>query len=212
MIRQPHLVFATADTGLAAHWQGAFSKTPAVVITRFVDLQGLAPNTACLVWLDQALPGLTKFGFGDSTWLTKNQNAKFVATSSNPSDAEAIPALDAGCVGYCHAYADVATLRQVRQVVEAGQVWVGVTLMRRLVQSAAQAAPQAPKLDASWANELTEREQEIAIFAANGASNIEIARNCNISERTVKAHLSAVFAKLNLTDRLQLALRVHGIN
>jgi DNA-binding NarL/FixJ family response regulator len=115
-------------------------------------------------------------------------------------------------VGYCHAFADVATLRQVRQVVEAGQVWVGVTLMRRLVQSAAQAAPQAPKLDASWANELTEREHEIAIFAANGASNIEIARNCNISERTVKAHLSAVFAKLNLTDRLQLALRVHGIN
>ena len=53
---------------------------------------------------------------------------------------------------------------------------------------------------------------EVAILAANGASNLAIARDCKISERTVKAHLSAVFEKLNLTDRPPLALRVHGIH
>jgi DNA-binding NarL/FixJ family response regulator len=59
---------------------------------------------------------------------------------------------------------------------------------------------------------LTQREREIANLAANGASNQLIADNCGISERTVKAHLSAVFTKLNVSDRLQLALRVHGIS
>ena len=52
----------------------------------------------------------------------------------------------------------------------------------------------------------------MAVLAANGASNQAIATDCGISERTVKAHLTAVFEKLNLTDRLQLALRVHGIH
>jgi DNA-binding NarL/FixJ family response regulator len=212
MIRQPTLVFATADVGLLVHWQGAFGKTTEVVVTSFLDLQGLVLHAASLVWLDLALPGLAQFGHRNWASLVNHQTGKFVATSSNPTDSEAIQALDAGCAGYCHAFSDAATLHQVKQVVEAGQVWVGVSLMRRLVQSAAQAAPKAPKNDASWGSELTEREQEVALLAANGASNIEIARHCSISERTVKAHLSSVFGKLHLTDRLQLALRVHGIS
>jgi DNA-binding NarL/FixJ family response regulator len=212
MIRQPTLVFASADAGLVAHWHNAFGKSAAVVVGGFLELQGLAVHTASLVWLDLALPGLAQFGHGDWASLVNHQTGKFVATSSNPTDSEAIQALNAGCAGYCHAFSDPATLRQVRQVVEAGQVWVGVTLMRRLIQSAAQAPPTALKNDNAWAIGLTEREREAAILAANGASNAEIARSCHISERTVKAHLSSAFGKLNLTDRLQLALRVHGIS
>jgi DNA-binding NarL/FixJ family response regulator len=59
---------------------------------------------------------------------------------------------------------------------------------------------------------LTTREREVALLAANGASNKTIASDCDITERTVKAHLAAIFEKLHLTDRLQLALRVHGIS
>jgi DNA-binding NarL/FixJ family response regulator len=73
------------------------------------------------------------------------------------------------------------------------------------------AAP-VPAQQIAWSEGLTQREVEIAVLAANGASNSLIASQCNISERTVKAHLSAVFSKLNITDRLQLALRVHGIS
>jgi DNA-binding NarL/FixJ family response regulator len=209
MSRQPTLVFATADVGLVAHWQSTFGKTTAVVVASFLELQHLTLDTASLVWLDMALPGIPALGHGD--WA-KDPSNKLVATSSNPMDSEAIQALDAGCAGYCHAFADAPTLRQVKQVVESGQVWVGTSLMRRLIQSAAQAAPAKAQNNHFWGRKLTDREREIAILAANGASNIEIARNCRISERTVKAHLSAVFAKLNLTDRLQLALRVHGIS
>ncbi len=45
-------------------------------------------------------------------------------------------------------------------------------------------------------------------MVAQGASNKHIARAMNISDRTVKAHLTAIFEKLGISDRLQLALYV----
>jgi DNA-binding CsgD family transcriptional regulator len=103
-------------------------------------------------------------------------------------------------------------MRNVKVVATSSNPKDSKSLMGRLIQTANNAASAiiAPKDD--WGPNLSTREREIAILAANGASNLEIARECKISERTVKAHLSAVFEKLNLTDRLQLALRVHGIN
>jgi len=211
MSRPPKLVFATADAGLLAHWQAAFGNKPAKVLMHFADFQPLSLAPTSTVWVDFALPGLPEGATLGWNALFKEKGGRFVATSSSPQEAQAIQLLDTGFAGYCHAYSDAATLRQVKQVVEAGHVWIGKTLMQRLVQSASLAPAPAPKIDASWAAELTEREKEVAVLAANGASNVQIANNCNISERTVKAHLSAVFVKLNLTDRLQLALRVHGI-
>jgi DNA-binding NarL/FixJ family response regulator len=55
---------------------------------------------------------------------------------------------------------------------------------------------------------LTKREREIAELVGRGISNKHIAEQLNISDRTVKAHLTAVFGKFQVTDRLQLALRV----
>ena len=55
---------------------------------------------------------------------------------------------------------------------------------------------------------LTPREREIALLVGAGVSNKAIAQRLDITERTVKAHLGAVFNKLGVTGRLQLALRV----
>jgi len=53
---------------------------------------------------------------------------------------------------------------------------------------------------------LTPRERDVAIEVAHGATNKEVAQRLNITERTVKAHLGAVFEKLGVRDRLQLVL------
>jgi DNA-binding NarL/FixJ family response regulator len=58
--------------------------------------------------------------------------------------------------------------------------------------------------------ELSGREAEVAREVVAGRSNKEIARVLGITERTVKAHLGAIFAKLGVRDRLQLALRLTG--
>ena len=54
--------------------------------------------------------------------------------------------------------------------------------------------------------ELTRREREIAELIGNGESNKQIARTLMITERTVKAHLTEIFRKVGLADRLRLAL------
>jgi DNA-binding NarL/FixJ family response regulator len=57
---------------------------------------------------------------------------------------------------------------------------------------------------------LTGREQEVSRAVAKGSSNKEIARQLGITERTVKAHIGSVFQKLNVRDRLHLALIFNG--
>jgi DNA-binding NarL/FixJ family response regulator len=214
------LIFVTADTGLLAHWRKALQAPGASHLLLAQDvpayLAGLTPQLmamshAPVVWLDT--DSATKPVWADSAWQSLLRlPVRWVAASSAPNDADGIAALDAGCAGFCHAYSDAATLQQVQQVVEMGQVWIGKALMQRLISTANRVAAPVPAQQIAWSEGLTQREVEIAVLAANGASNSLIASQCDISERTVKAHLSAVFSKLNITDRLQLALRVHGIS
>lgn len=206
-------ILVTQDFALQSHWQKALQPRTAEAVPRFADLLLRAHrHPPALVWLDLGSRELPPWS--DHCWnpLFENKSLKLLATASNPKDDEAITALDAGCAGYCHAYATADTLQQVAQVVEAGHVWIGPTLMQRLIQGANRAAALVAKPAAAWSAGLTPREEEIAKMAANGASNQQIADNCGISERTVKAHLSAIFEKLGIADRLQLALKVHGIS
>jgi DNA-binding NarL/FixJ family response regulator len=53
---------------------------------------------------------------------------------------------------------------------------------------------------------LTVREREIAALVGSGGTNKEVAKQLDISERTVKAHLTEIFRKLGIADRLKLAL------
>ncbi|MCB0998105.1 MAG: response regulator transcription factor [Acidimicrobiales bacterium] len=59
---------------------------------------------------------------------------------------------------------------------------------------------------------LTEREREVAIAVGSGASNAEIAASLFMSEATVKAHVSRLLTKLELANRVQIAILVHDAN
>jgi DNA-binding NarL/FixJ family response regulator len=59
-----------------------------------------------------------------------------------------------------------------------------------------------------WNQTLTGREREVAHAIAEGANNRDIASALQITERTVKAHVSAILEKLRIKSRLQLALIV----
>ena len=68
------------------------------------------------------------------------------------------------------------------------------------------AAPDRPVL-----NTLTSRELMVAEQVAQGSNNREIAQTLEITERTVKAHLTSIFEKLEVRDRVQLALKMHNV-
>jgi len=139
---------------------------------------------------------------------------RVVVLSGSPRDDEALLALASGARGYSHAYAVPALLREVGLVVRHGGFWLGPGLLRQLVHGTGQAlAVRPPQNLAPLAGcaRLSAREAEVAFAVRGGCSNKEIAAQLGISERTVKAHLSAAFEKLGVRDRLQLVLRLSEI-
>jgi DNA-binding NarL/FixJ family response regulator len=76
----------------------------------------------------------------------------------------------------------------------------------------ARAAPAGSPAPAGGAGQLSVREREVLALVAEGLPNKLIARRLEISEKTVKAHLTSVFAQLGVTDRTQAALWAQRTN
>jgi len=125
---------------------------------------------------------------------------------------EEIALLKAGAKGCCRRGVDPDSLQQVLTVTANGGVWVTRSLLPRLVSELRKYVDAHRKPVETPANdvlaELTQREREIVRLIVEGASNKEVASSLNISERTVKGHLSNVFQKLGVADRLKLVLFV----
>ncbi|TMA48804.1 MAG: response regulator transcription factor [Deltaproteobacteria bacterium] len=105
------------------------------------------------------------------------------------------------------------TLMQAIHTVRAGQVWVDARMTGTLVEELAQLGPDSAAVSARDENGLTEREREIVKLVATGQKNREVGATLSISERTVKTHLTNIFQKLGVRDRVGLvmyALR-HGL-
>jgi DNA-binding NarL/FixJ family response regulator len=136
-----------------------------------------------------------------------------VLMADEPDEDVIAEALTQGASGCCNTHAAPEVLQQVALVVGNGGLWVGQSLLRRLVGGTSRAlaarTERPPRVD--WATVLSEREVQVARLVAGGASNREVADQLSITERTVKAHMSAIFEKLGLRDRLQLSLRINGI-
>lgn len=168
------------------------------------ELAALASGAVVLVDIaNHGLPSLQA-----PFWRAQCERLKIGFLSPAPNDAEGLLALEAGAHAYCHSYAAEHSVQQMLDVIASGELWVGRSLMARLLKGVRQGAATSSK---SWHAPLTEREREVASMAAMGDSNLAIASALGITERTVKSHLTAIFDKLDVSDRLQLALRIHGI-
>lgn len=199
-------VFVTARSEPIPRWLEAFPDAVLILDadSARVDLIPLAD--ASVLWLHAtAAPAV-------AAWVGAVHAAApavpIVVLSNVPEDEQGMAALAAGASGYCSALTLPAVLRQVAGVVEHGGLWVGPQLMRRLMQGLA--ARQVEASEPALAT-LSVRERQIAEAVARGASNKEIARVMGITERTVKAHLTAAYDKLGVRDRIQLSLLVHGV-
>lgn len=108
--------------------------------------------------------------------------------------------------------------QQALGIVHAGESWVDRHLLSRLLQrcagyskSAVSQSDNAETKEASGSRgKLTLREREILQQIVSGKSNKDIARALDISERTVKAHLTAIYRKLEVVDRVKLILLMQG--
>lgn len=170
------------------------------------DLQRWKQQGRSLVVLDAALPQLP--ASNDPEWGPLLQGVKVLMLSNRPGDEEGRLLLGKGACGYAHAQSSAATLAQMLQSIAGGNIWLGRSLLQRLLEDV---DARLPEPENHWADALSPREQEVARYASLGQSNADIAERMSIGERTVRAHLSAIFEKLQVEDRLMLALKVHGI-
>jgi len=105
------------------------------------------------------------------------------------------------------------TLMQAIHTVCGGQVWVDPRMATALVEELSHLGPESTGAAPRDENGLTERELEIVRLVASGYKNKEVGNTLTISERTVKTHLTNIFQKLGVRDRVGLvmyALR-HGL-
>jgi len=225
------VLFITQDDFLWQHWRALGGASDSASASAWLparghtlaDLRRWREQGRALVVIDAGLPGLPAWQ-SPEVWRAQLDALHAIVASVRPGDAEGMQVMRCGVRGYCHAYVPAATWTQVLQAVTTGSVWLGASLITRLLhQLDAIMAGSAKTSDASstdlsrnpvsgWQHDaLTERECTIARCVAQGDPNGKIAAAMGISERTVKAHLTTIFEKLGVTDRLQLALRVHGL-
>ena len=201
-------IFISPLNGGLVSWVEAFpkAKMTALINAKPTKVQKNAPHIFWLHMNEDRQQWLTN----SIHFIQKNYvNAKIVVLANAPNQAEAFHAMSMGVVAYSHAYSPAFVLAEIKTVISHGGVWLGQDLLKRIIEvSTSLAGNQAEQVN-QHLKTLTKREKEVAIEAAKGLSNKEIARILKITERTVKAHLSSTFERLGAKDRLHLALMLN---
>lgn len=149
-----------------------------------------------VVLMDLEMPALD--GIEATRRIKEAQPEVAVVILTSFSDRERIlRALDAGAVGYLLKDAEPDELTRAVHAAAQGDAPLDPRAGRALLSARTASSP---------ADSLSEREREVLAMVAEGLPNKLIARRLEISEKTVKAHLTSVFRRIDVTDRTQAAL------
>ena len=118
-------------------------------------------------------------------------------------------ALRAGASGFMLKDVTAQQLIDAVRVVATGDALLAPSVTRRLLERFAGTLPAADDRRAEVIASLTDREREILTLLASGYSNAELAKQLYLSEPTVKTHLSSIFRKLGVRDRVQAVIAAY---
>jgi len=163
-------------------------------------INGLRFHEIDIILLDLFLKD--KSGFSILEFIIKKKiNVKVIILTSHTDSELMIKAMNIGANGYLTKYVDSVELFKAINQVHRGNNYLQNDLIpffnNYLINS---------ESDRDKIYSLTNRELELLRMVASGLKNIDIANKMNISERTVKNHLTHVFNKLDVADRTQAAV------
>jgi DNA-binding NarL/FixJ family response regulator len=154
-----------------------------------------------VVVLDLAMPGIGGIGALPAlSRLRPGLPVIVLSSSENPEDVR--NALAAGAMGYVTKSASPRTLVAAVRLVLAGSIYVPPLMI------APSQRPQPTLEPPPEGGALTARHKDVLELLAAGKSNKEIGLALGIAEKTVKAHVTAIFRSLNVVNRTQAALRL----
>jgi two-component system, NarL family, response regulator LiaR len=125
--------------------------------------------------------------------------ARAVVQTSFLEDERLLPAIRAGAAGYLLKSVQPQELARAVRAAVAGEALIDPAVAARLVEALGDGGEQPLQ-------QLTPREREVLALLGRGYANKRIAFELGIAEKTVKAHVSRVLAKLGVADRTQAAL------
>ena len=152
-----------------------------------------------VVLMDLNLPGAP--GLEATRRIVAAGSAAVLVLTMVDDDDSVMAALQVGARGYVlKGAAQEEVLAAIRSVAAGGAVF-GPGVAERVLSGGAR-----------YGQDLTEREAAVLALVADGRSNPEIARQLEISLKTVQNHVSRVLTKMQVRDRTQAALRVRGLH
>jgi DNA-binding NarL/FixJ family response regulator len=139
-----------------------------------------------------------------------NPPPKVIVLTTFQADEQVMSALRAGASGFLVKDTPPADIINAVRLVASGDAIISPSVTRTLLShfGDAQASDRRRAATQRLAT-LTDREREVATAIASGASNAEVAASLFMSEATVKAHVSRLFTKLDVANRVQIAILVH---
>ena len=124
-------------------------------------------------------------------------DVEVIALTSVLEDASVTGAVKAGAIGYLMKDTEAEELGRAIKAAAEGRVYLAPEAAARLMREVR--TPESPE-------SLTERETEVLQLLARGKANKQIATSLYVTEKTVKAHVSSILAKLGVQSRTQAAL------
>lgn len=158
-----------------------------------------------LVLMDLRMPVMD--GRAATRTITKQfPEVKVLVLSTFDDDQDVADAMRAGAKGYLLKDMPLEELVKAIRLVHSGYTQLGPGLLEKLIANipdsdTADLQPVQDKL-----TQLTPREQEVLRLISSGAKNLEIAKQLYICEGTVKTHVTHLLTRLNLRNRVQLAI------
>ncbi len=141
--------------------------------------------------------------------VTLRKDIKIIVFSPEMSNEMEWKLFKAGIKGCCRNNIRSEQINHVIKVILQGELWIRRTLTNQILNELVKVTREKNRIEQAvhdLLENLTRREYEIATLVGRGESNKRIAQQLAITERTVKAHLTEIFRKLHISDRIKLAL------
>jgi DNA-binding NarL/FixJ family response regulator len=170
---------------------------------RGLDIAGTGAEPD-LVLLDLNLPGLSGIP-ALKRWRSRFPGIPVIVLSATSDQQTVLAAIGAGAAGFIPKSSSNDVMQSAVRLVLAGGKYLPSEVLARSgqVEGAGLRSRQAPSIDTLG---LTVRQTDVLRLIAKGASNKLICRELGLAERTVKAHVTAIFRSLKVSSRTQAAI------
>ncbi|MDT8399503.1 MAG: response regulator transcription factor [Pseudomonadales bacterium] len=179
-------------------------------------------STRALSTLESASPDIILFGAGnpvgplaeETRQLASDCHARLLVLTDGQDDAMAAIAAQAGARGVIELSNSPEKILQAIERVHAGELWFNRSTLGRIFgEHTGRKNPEASDPVQQKLARLTKREREIVAITSKAVEEklVSIARGMNVSEHTLRNHMTSIYEKLDITNRLELYAFVQKI-